>query len=313
MLEIKRIARTIPSRWLGAGLATVLVLAALVMVSLDLAQPSPEFPPLSGPASVERLVRCQRAAEHFFRLHQEAIWVYRRELNLNPRQLYIFLVKTKKLADAYYKAAWRCYHRLGTRKIAVPGPVKASFLSDYAWFMYGNPIFFEPPKNAAKLHALLERALKADPHDVHVLDKLAHLAPNTAAQGRWARAALSADPKDTGAILVMAWYVKETKGFAAEIPFLERTARGFSRLRMEGLRYDLQMWEDWREIIATWIKGKAPNAYQAFIRKYPNTDYMVDKIMRRDRRNGGITFPPMRRTSAAGSSPPRWNLDGHGL
>lgn len=229
------------------------------------------------------LAKDLRLAERYFRQHVEAYTVYRKRMRLNPRQVYLFQVKTAGLAKAYFRDAWQCYRELRAHGGAVSAKLSAALYSDYAWYIYGAPIFL-PPRHPAKVMHLLKVAQTFAPRDLRVLAKITYLdwlkwedmpkgpakALERATIHRLILAELRAHPQSFVANANMAGFLFATlQPISAQRHYFLLAAQKFGGYDMELVKFDLTMREDAREIIAQFLKANDPKAYKRFVLKFP--------------------------------------------
>ncbi len=107
------------------------------------------------------------AARREFRREQLSGTVYKEQLRLNPRQVFLLHLRSKAQAREYFGAALDDLRQLERLHEAVPGSLKADLLASYAWFIYPNnkPAFsFQlDSRDRKEVAALLREAIAADP------------------------------------------------------------------------------------------------------------------------------------------------------
>ncbi len=106
-------------------------------------------------------------ANRAFRHEQLAETRYKKELRLNPRQVYLLHHWSRVRAEEYFRAAIHVLRQIERAGGKVPGRLKAELLASYAWFEYpaSRLMPWEPLGAAdhARIFGLLKQAVGADP------------------------------------------------------------------------------------------------------------------------------------------------------
>ncbi len=264
-----------PQLWIVALLVLGLSLPAARALAAGSAA---KVPPSRSEYLLFKLQRDLFTAQRDFRREQLSQTVYKQQLRLNPRQVFLLYTRSKAQAGKYFKAALHHLHQLERLHAGIPGSLEADLLVNYAWFIYPNnkPAFtFQlDVSDRTKVTNLLKAALAVDPRypfawiGLAYLDGLNLRANKDTARYAAALAQFDADtlqavklaPHNPNALFLRAGFLRLSGAASDQVCHLYfLAAKNLPEFSLRAVRYQTVVYQDTCQIASFYLRDHEAN------------------------------------------------------